>query len=133
MPAPWLTHGVCRRRLAVAAAGASRLVCLPLVAFPYLPFSDATRLQLFIALVATTAVLAVIGNNAWIAWMGDLVPASVRGRFFGRRTMFLTVAGATSLLGAGLMLESLYSRGWTIARISVSDAYVLLARYYHTT
>ena len=112
MPAAWLTHVVGRKRLAVAAVGASRLVCLPLVAFPYLPLSDATRLQLFIALVATTAVLAVIGNNAWIAWMGDLVPASVRGRFFGRRTMFLTMAGALSSLGAGLMLDALSPRGW---------------------
>ena len=127
MPAAWLTHVVGRKRLAVAAVGASRLVCLPLVAFPYLPVSDATRLQLFIALVAVTAVLAVIGNNAWIAWMGDLVPASVRGRFFGRRTMFLTVAGATSSLGAGLMLDALSPRGWKSEALAGLAAVACLA------
>src|SRR5262245_62296811 len=79
LPAAWLTHVVGRKRLAVAAVGASRLVYLPLVAFPYLPVSDTTRPRLFIALIVCNAVLAVIGNNAWIAWMGDLVPASVRG------------------------------------------------------
>jgi MFS family permease len=112
LPAAWLSRAVGRKRLAVAAVGASRLVYLPLVAFPFLPLADATRLRLFIALVAVAAVLAVIGNNAWLAWMGDLLPASVRGRFFGRRTMFLTLAGATASLGAGLMLDALSPRGW---------------------
>src|SRR5262245_21381310 len=127
MPAAWLTHVVGRKRLAVVAVGASRLVYLPLVAFPYLPVSDATRLQLFIALIAVTAVLAVIGNNAWIAWMGDLVPASVRGRFFGRRTMFLTVAGATSSLGAGLILDALSPRGWKSEALAGLAAVACLA------
>jgi MFS family permease len=112
LPAAWLTHVVGRKRLAVVAVGASRLVYAPLVAFPFLPLDDGTRLHVFIALVAAAAVLAVIGNNAWIAWMSDLVPGSVRGRFFGRRTMFLTLAGATSSLGAGLLLDALTPLGW---------------------
>jgi len=112
LPAAWLTHVVGRKRLAVAAVGASRLAYVPLVAFPFIPLADATRLRLFIALVAVTAILAVIGNNAWIAWMGDLVPAQVRGRFFGRRTMFLTLAGAISALAAGVALDTLSPHGW---------------------
>jgi MFS family permease len=112
LPAAWLTHVIGRKRLAVAAVGASRLVYLPLVAFPFLPLGEATRLHLFIALVAVAGVLAVIGNNAWIAWMGDLVPAAVRGRFFGQRTVALTLAGAVSSLGIGLMLDALSPRGW---------------------
>jgi MFS family permease len=127
VPAAWLTHIVGRKRLAVAAVGASRLVYLPLVAFPYVSLSDATRLQFFVALVALTAVLSVIGNNAWIAWMGDLVPASVRGRFFGRRTMFLTVAGAMSSLGAGLMLDALSPRGWKSETLAGLAAVACLA------
>jgi MFS family permease len=112
LPAAWLTHIVGRKRLAVAAVGASRLAYLPLIAFPFLPLPDATRLRLFIALVAVTSVLAVIGNNAWIAWMGDLVPAQIRGRFFGRRTVFLTLAGATTSLAAGVALDTLSPHGW---------------------
>ncbi len=112
LPAAWLTHVVGRKRLAVVAVGASRLVYLPLVAFPFLSLTDALRLRVFIGLVAAAAILAVVGNNAWIAWMGDLVPASVRGRFFGRRTMFLTLAGATTSLGAGLVLDGLSPHGW---------------------
>jgi MFS family permease len=112
LPAAWLTHIVGRKRLAVAAVGASRLAYLPLIAFPLLSLPDATRLRIFIALVAVTSVLAVIGNNAWIAWMGDLVPGPIRGRFFGRRTVFLTLAGATTSLAAGVTLDALGPRGW---------------------
>jgi len=112
LPAAWLTHIVGRKRLAVAAVGASRFTYLPLIAFPFLPMADATRLRFFIALVAVTCVLGVIGNNAWIAWMGDLVPAQIRGRFFGKRTVFLTLAGASSSLAAGTVLDALSPRGW---------------------
>jgi MFS family permease len=112
LPAAWFTTAVGRKRLAVAAVGASRLVYLPLVALPFLSLREATRLHVFIAIVALGAVLAVVGNNAWTAWMGDLVPARVRGRFFGRRTMVLALAGAVSSLGAGLLLDALGAHGF---------------------
>jgi len=127
LPAAWLTHIVGRKRLAVAAVAASRLVYLPLIAFPFLSLADATRLQLFVALVTVTSVLAVIGNNAWIAWMGDLVPAQVRGRFFGRRTVFLTLAGATTSLAAGLVLDALSPRGWKAETLAGLAAVACLA------
>src|SRR5262249_11154855 len=127
LPAAWLTHVVGRKRLAVTAIGASRLMYLPLVMFPFLSLGDATRLRLFITLVAVTMVLAVIGNNAWIAWMSDLVPASVRGRFFGRRTMFLTLAGAFSSLAAGLLLDALSPLGWKSEALAGLAAVACLA------
>jgi MFS family permease len=127
LPAAWLTHVVGRKRLAVAAIGASRLMYLPLVVFPFVSMGDAARLRLFIALVAVTTALAVIGNNAWIVWMSDLVPASVRGRFFGRRTMFLTLAGAVSSLGAGLVLDALSPRGWKSEALAGLAAVACLA------
>ena len=127
LPAAWLTHVVGRKRLAVAAIGASRLGYLLLVAFPLLSLGAVTRLRLFITLVAVTTVLAVIGNNAWIAWMSDLVPGSLRGRFFGRRTMFLTLAGAMSSLGAGLMLDALSPRGWKSEALAGLAAVACLA------
>ena len=127
VPAAWLTHAVGRKRLAVAAVGASRLVYLPLVAFPLLTLTESTRLQLFIALVAMASVLAVIGNNAWIAWMGDLVPATVRGRFFGRRTVFVTLAGASASLAAGLLIDTMSPRGWKDETLAALAAVACLA------
>src|SRR5262249_15806578 len=61
---------------------------------------------------ATAAIFGVIGNNAWTAWMGDLVPSALRGRFFSRRVVYITVAGTIASLGAALALDGLTPRGF---------------------
>lgn len=105
VPAACLTERLGPKALAVAAVGASRLVWVPLALLPALSLSAPAALGLLVAVVALHAVLAVVGNNAWTAWMGDLVPASVRGRFFGRRTAWITAGGVVASLGAGVVLD----------------------------
>lgn len=112
LPAAWLTHALGRKTVAVTAVGASRLIWLAVVALPFLPLSGDVKLALFLGVVGAGAVLAVVGNNAWTAWMGDLVPAPIRGRFFGRRTVYLALAGTLASLGAGMALDALGPRGW---------------------
>ena len=79
VPAAWLTQRVGAKRLAVLAIGASRLAWLPLIAIPFLPISGSTALGVFATVVAIAGVLGVVGNNAWTAWMGELIPGMVRG------------------------------------------------------
>ena len=112
LPAAWLTQHVGAKRLAVAAIGASRLAWLPLIAVPFLHLSAPIALMIFVAVVALAGLLGVVGNNAWTAWMGDLVPGAVRGRFFARRMMYLNVAGTLAGLAAGLALDTLGPRGF---------------------
>jgi hypothetical protein len=105
LPAAWLTQRLGAKPLAIAAIGASRLVWLPLVAVPFIDLAPATALALFVAIVTLAGLLGVVGNNAWTAWMGDLVPGTIRGRFFGRRMVYLNIAGTSASLGAGLALD----------------------------
>src|SRR6185295_13520692 len=72
-------------------------------------------------------VASVIGNSAWVAWMGDLVPDRLRGSFFGRRTVFLSIAGTLTSLGAAILLDRLAPIGWTGAALSVLTAAAFLA------
>ena len=111
LPAAWLTQRLGAKRLAIASIGASRLVWLPLIAVPLLDLPRTTALAAFIAVVSVAAVLGVIGGNAWTAWMGDLVPGTIRGRFFGRRMVYLNISGTTASLAAGLALDVLTPRG----------------------
>jgi MFS family permease len=113
VPAAWLTQRVGARPLAIVTIGASRLVWLPLVAVPFLPLGRDTVLTLFITVVALAGLCGVAGNNAWTAWMGALVPGPIRGRFFGRRMVFINIAGTVTALGAGLALDAVAPRGWT--------------------
>jgi MFS family permease len=112
LPAAWLTQRLGAKRLAVAAIGAARLVWLPIIALPFVPLSGNHALALLIAIAAAGAILNVVGNNAWTAWMGDLVPDAIRGRFFSRRMVYLSVSGTFTGLGAGYALDSLGPRGW---------------------
>ncbi|MBI2218898.1 MAG: MFS transporter [Candidatus Rokubacteria bacterium] len=113
VPAAWLTQRLGPKPLAVVAIGAARLVWLPLITLPFLDLPSSTALALFVAVIAAAAVLGVVGNNAWTTWMGDLVPGPIRGRFFGRRTVYLSIAGTVASLGAAVALDTLAPRGWT--------------------
>jgi MFS family permease len=112
LPAAWLTQRLGAKPLAVGAIGAARLVWLPLVALPFLHLSPRHGLALLGAIAVTAAILGVLGNNAWTAWMGELVPAPLRGRFFSRRMVYLSVSGTLTALAAGLALDTLGPRGW---------------------
>jgi MFS family permease len=56
-------------------------------------------------------VLGVLGNNAWVSWMAELVPRRIRGRYFGKRTALCTIAGALASAGAGLLIDWARPRG----------------------
>jgi hypothetical protein len=113
LPGAWLTQRFGYRRVAVIAIGGSRLVWLPLALVPVLGLSTGQALPLFLAVVTLAAVLGVVGNNAWTAWIGDLIPRTFRGRFFGRRTLFLSMAGTIATLTVGLVLDAVTVDGRT--------------------
>lgn len=118
LPAAWLTDHTARRRLAVLAVGGSRIVWAPMALLPFLSISDSAARALLFAIVAVSSVLSVIGNNAWTAWMGDLVPARLRGRFFGRRTVWITLAGGLASLATGFFLDGAGDLGDLLAVLS---------------
>lgn len=105
LPAAWLTRTLGARPVAIGFVAASRQALLPLALLPFLGVSPQTKLTILGTVVALAAVLGVIGNNGWTAWMGDLVPQEIRGRYFGRRTAACTLAGSVAALLAGLALD----------------------------
>jgi MFS family permease len=106
-PAAWLTSTFGHRRVALVAVCLSRQVMLPLCVLPWLPLELEGRQRLLVAVAGVSAVLGVIGNNAWVAWMGELVPESIRGRFFGRRTALCTLGSTLTSLVAGVLMDKL--------------------------
>jgi MFS family permease len=110
LPAAWVTSAFGRRRAAMFAVAVSRQALLPLAALPFLPLGPAGARLLLVAVAATSAALGVLGNNAWTAWMGDLVPEALRGRYFGRRTAVCTLGGTLAGLGAARILDGAGAR-----------------------
>jgi MFS family permease len=105
LPSAWLTATLGRRRVAVATVTASRLAFLPLAALPFLPLAPRSARLLLLAVAAVSAALGVAGNNAWTAWMGELVPERLRGRYFGTRTAVCTLGACAAGLGTGMLLD----------------------------
>ncbi|MFL5343353.1 MAG: MFS transporter [Hyalangium sp.] len=121
-PAAWLTSTFGHRRVALTAVCMSRLVMLPLCLVPWLPLGLPGQQRLLVGIAAASAVLGVVGNNAWVAWMGELVPRPLRGRFFGRRTAMCTIAGTLAALAAGFFLDQTRQLGAVSAALPVLAA-----------
>lgn len=85
LPASWVTCRFGRRRVAVVAHALSRQITLPIAILPFVAWPADEKRALLVGFFALSSVLAVVGHNAWLAWIGELVPARVRGAYFGRR------------------------------------------------
>jgi MFS family permease len=110
LPSAWVTAVLGRRRVAIVAVALSRQALLPLALLPLLPLSPHGARGLLVATSAAAGVLGVVGNNAWTAWMGELVPEPLRGRYFGRRTALCTLGGTVAGLAAARVLDALTSQ-----------------------
>jgi hypothetical protein len=106
LPAARLTARYGARRVALVAVAISRQAFLPLALLPFLPVPPGSAQALLVAAAVLLHGLGIVCNNGWVAWMGELVPPRVRGRYFGRRTAIATAAGATATLAAGALLDA---------------------------
>ncbi|MBX5480515.1 MAG: MFS transporter [Myxococcaceae bacterium] len=122
LPAAWTTALLGHRRACLWLVGLSRQALLPMIALPFLPVPDPVKQALLVTVALSSAVLGVLGNNAWVAWMGELVPRRIRGRYFGRRTGLCMLGGAVASAAAGAVLDHAHGRdrvGLTLAGLAL--------------
>lgn len=117
-PAGFVTEWIGRKRLAIVALTSARLAWAPMAALPLLGLGASDAVTLLLAVAALSATLQVLGQNAWGAWMGDVVPPTLRGRYFGARTMFVTGGAAMASLACALLLESDLPRELSLSGIA---------------
>lgn len=109
-----------RKRIVVlTSGGAGRLLLLAIALAPAL-FHGQAAIYAVIALVALRAFFTQLGYPAWSSLVADLVPASIRGRYFASRNIALAIAALifTPLAGklaASLGLPQGYQVGFFIA------------------
>lgn len=106
LPASWVTTHFGRKRVAVWAHALARQVTLPIAVLPFIDVAIETKRAYLVTLFALSSLLSVIGHNAWLAWMGDLVPGRVRGAYFGRRTAMCTAVGTLASLAIASALDA---------------------------
>jgi MFS family permease len=69
-----------------------------------------------LVLLFVSAGLQAIGGNIWIAWVSDLIPQTIRGRFFARRNQILAFAGLIAGYFFGYCTDLFEKNGGLLAR-----------------
>lgn len=86
-----------RKPVAVFFFTAHRLAWLILIALLYVDCSLKCKQILLVLTLLGANCCAVIAGNAWFSWMTDLVPAAIRGSYYGRRHAYLGITSMTTL------------------------------------
>lgn len=100
-----------KRKLLFLAAGFIHRPMWFFIAFvPFLLNPDKTKASIVVVtvLIAVSSVANSVVGLAFNSWMGDLVPADVKGRFFGRRAMIYTITGGLAALLCGVLLDEVH-------------------------
>jgi MFS family permease len=105
IPGALLTARFGSRHTALVSVALSRQAFFPLVFLPALPLGADGQRTLLLVVAGAHHGLGVVTNNAWTAWMGEMVPTPLRGRYFGRRSAFCGAAGGVCALAAGMGLD----------------------------
>lgn len=85
-------------------------LCVMLQALSFLPLLSLSTLPrggaiLLIAIVVLYWIFQLGGAAAWQSWMGDLVPETIRGDYFSRRSRWIQLATFSSVVTGGLLLQ----------------------------
>lgn len=89
-----------RKRVCVAVTAAGRFLSF-FIGAALLFSSPQSGIVFVLALLFVSAGLQAVGGNIWIAWVSDLIPIGIRGRYFARRNQILVFSG----LVAGYLLS----------------------------
>jgi MFS family permease len=120
-----------RRQIIVATGFLHRLLLFAVALLPLL--FEGGAIYAFIALVALRSFFSQLGFPAWSAFSADLVPARIRGRYFGARNIGLGVAALLFTPLAGGLAEAIgiprgYQAGFILAGLVGFAAVAIFAR-----
>jgi MFS family permease len=91
------------------------------------------------ATLAVSSLLSTTGAHGWLAWMGDLVPPPVRGRYFGLRNAVCAVVALVAAWLGGKALDAWNADGagtgfavaYAVAAVAGIGAYVAIVLQHH--
>lgn len=95
-------HVGSRKKICRAVLLISRILMVPVIGLAFLRGFDA--FSLLLVFISASTALAGFSRIAWVSWMGDLVPEKIRGKYFGKRNMFVGAASLVVTLIAGRLL-----------------------------
>ncbi len=107
----WIERFGDRRGVAVVGSLGRQMWLIPALLL-LVPFSTSTRLTIFLLVTAIGQVLIATSINAWSHWMTDLIPPSVRGRYFGARGSLMGFAAMVTGYSGATLIDRGEAGGW---------------------
>ncbi len=92
-----------RKKITLAGVYIGRQIWWVIV--PVLFWAGNWRLEILLAVTAISGAAIMIATPEWMAWMADLIPEKVRGRYFGGRNSAIAVSTVITTLIGGLILD----------------------------
>lgn len=114
LPAAWLIErGARPKRMTVWFSFISPLCWLLIAAIPFgaAQLAPSGRLAVLIGVLTLVTLSAQFSGNARAVWLGDLIPAERRGKFFGACAVFSGVVGALFAVLEGRFLDFIRTHG----------------------
>lgn len=108
-----IERGASRRRLTAVSSLINALCWAGIIIIPYL-FPAATanvKVGILIGIITVATLFAYLAGNARASWVGDLIPSSFRGTFFGKITMYAGIVGAVFAVIEGFFLDGVKAMG----------------------
>jgi MFS family permease len=94
-----------RKFLASVFSAFGRILWLFAAFLPQLGLPEAIRPMSLVLLVLVSSIFQSAAGTLWTAWMAEVVPQNVRGRYFGVRAGVVGVVGMLANLAAGWFLD----------------------------
>ncbi|MDD4051282.1 MAG: MFS transporter [candidate division Zixibacteria bacterium] len=110
-----------RKSITIWASIVARQIWWILV--PLLLLVGRVRTDILLGTVAVSSIALMIANPAWMAWMADLVPQRIRGRYFGFRSTAVAVTTLLATIFGGIILDHFH----TIDEVPVGFAIIIAA------
>jgi MFS family permease len=89
-----------------SGGGVARFMLLLLALFPLFVVNPLVAIVLIVALNGIRAFAANLANPAWTSMVADIVPDSIRGRYFGSRNLAMGLAALIISPLAGQLIKS---------------------------
>ncbi|MFM1847490.1 MAG: hypothetical protein RL417_964 [Pseudomonadota bacterium] len=114
-----------RRRPIVVSAVINGLIWFPIAILPFAFGVGHHAVWVLIFLVTIYHIAGNFGAPIWSSLIGDLVPASGRGRYFGRRNKLIGLSTFLAVIAAGQTLE--WSRDRAVAGVGFLSIFIVAA------
>ncbi len=96
------------KTLAIRGLTAGRTIWVLTIPLLFMPIS--ARFGIFLIIVLISSASIMLATPAWLTWMSHLVPAPIRGRYFGRRNTAISISTVLTTLSAGVIIDQMRIR-----------------------